>query len=487
MKRVTGQAGFTMVEVMVAASILMIGVLGTLTMLDAVSRSTRTAANRQAAVGLARDVVEAARQLPFRQVTSSTIVSRLQQNSNLRGNGSTTKWQIKRGSATFTMKATVCGVDDPSDGSGSHAAGGFCPTAGATGATDANPVDFKLVTATATWSENKGTKSVSEHVLMTSGGKDRPGVESLTLTSPASPEITTPAITGASFRATTTITANALVWSVDGSQQGSAAGDGRTWNFNWALPRVDGTYEVSAQAYDASGVSGTSRSVTITLNRYAPSAPEDFFAGRNGSVVEVEWVPTAERDVIGYRVYRQAAGGPVELACPLTDPEASECVDPSPPAEVAQGLRYWAVGVDRDPAGAEREGASSPPTNVNVKRPTPPDAPTNFAVTEDEEGNITLTWTPSASGADGYRIYRDGFAVGDRYGFVDTSDPEDLEFEFDDPDPGIDPHQYWITAVDSVLQESVLVGPVTLAAPEPDPAVVDPTTPDPGGADLVTP
>jgi hypothetical protein len=467
-----------MVEVMVAASVLMIGALGTLTMLDAVSKRSRTAANRQAGVALVRDIVEAARQMPFRQVTSSTIVSRLQQNANLRGNGSTTKWQIKRGSATFTVTATVCGVDDPSDGSGSHAEGGFCPTAGATGTTDANPIDFKLITAKASWSEEKKTKSVEQHVLMTSGGKDRPGVESLTLMSPASPDITTPAITGASFRATTTITANALVWSIDGSQQGSAAGDGRTWNFNWLLPPVDGAYEVSAQAYDASGVSGTSRSLTITVNRYPPSAPEDFFAGRNGSVVEVEWVPNAERDVIGYRVYRQAKNnGPVELACPLTDPEAAECVDPSPPPEDNQQLRYWVVGVDRDPAGADREGAASAWVNVNAPRPAPPAPPTDFAITEDDEGNVTLTWTDH--GAVGYRIYRDGYAVGNRYGFVDA---EDLEFEFDDPDPGIEPHQYWITAVDDVLQESVLVGPVTLTAPAPDPSI-----PDPGGAELVTP
>ena len=113
--------------------------------------------------------------------------------------------------------------------------------------------------------------------------------------------------------------------------RGPQPGTARTWNFNWLLPPVDGAYEVSAEAFDASGVSGTSRSVTITINRYPPSAPEDFFAGRNGSVVEVEWSPNSERDVIGYRVYRQAKNGPVELACPLTDPEVAECVDPSPP------------------------------------------------------------------------------------------------------------------------------------------------------------
>ena len=466
-----------MVEVMVAASILMVGALGTLTMLDAVSKRSRTAANRQAGVALVRDIVEAARQMRFRQVTSSTIVSQLQQNANLRGNGSTTKWQIKRGNATFSVTATVCGVDDPSDGSGSHAAGGFCANAGPTGTIDANPIDFKLITAKATWSEDKKSKSVEEHVLMTSGGKDRPGVDTLTLTSPASPDITTPAITGASFRATTTVTANALVWSVDGSQQGSAAGDGRTWTFNWVLPPVDGAYDIAAQAYDASGVSGTSRTLTININRYPPSAPTDFFAGRNGPVVEIEWLPTTERDVIGYRVYRQANGNaPVELACPLTDPEASQCVDASPPTEVNPALWYWVVGVDRDPAGAEREGAQSARVNVNVRRPDPPSPPTDFAITTDEEGDVVLTWTPSSSGAVGYRIYRDGYAIGNRYGYVDTSDTEDLEYEFDESNPGTDPHQYWITAVDEVMQESVLVGPIDLAASAPDPDA-DPVEP----------
>ena len=69
--------------------------------------------------------------------------------------------------------------------------------------------------------------------------------------------------------------------------------------------------------------------------------------------------PNAERDVIGYKVYRQVQQGAVELACPLTDPEVAECVDVSPPPEDNHYLRYWAVDVDRDPAGAERDGAAS--------------------------------------------------------------------------------------------------------------------------------
>ncbi len=136
----------------------------------------------------------------------------------------------------------------------------------------------------------------------------------------------------------------------------------------------------------------------------------------------------------------------MELACPLSDPEVAQCVDPSPPVEDHQQLRYWVVAVDRDPAGAEREGAPSMWTDANAPRPAPPDAPTNFAITEDDEGNVTLDVDAVRRGRSiAYRIYRDGITVADRYGEIEV-DPEEPEFEFDDPDPGIEPHQYWITA-----------------------------------------
>jgi len=48
-----------------------------------------------------------------------------------------------------------------------------------------------------------------------------------------------------------------------------------------------------------------------------------------------------------------------EPSATLSDPEVAQCVDPSPPVEDHQQLRYWVVAVDRDPAGAEREGAPS--------------------------------------------------------------------------------------------------------------------------------
>src|SRR6185503_4783286 len=190
MARMKTQAGFTIVEVMVAAAILMTGVLGTLAMLDTANKRSKSSANRQAAVALTRDLAEAAREIPYRDVANATIVSRLQQNDNLRGNASATAWRIQRGPATFTVRASVCAVDDPSDGSGSHAEGGFCAGGKPGGTTDANAADYRIVTVTASWSDGGATKSVEEHVLVSSGSKDRPGVDSIAMLSPSSPTIT---------------------------------------------------------------------------------------------------------------------------------------------------------------------------------------------------------------------------------------------------------------------------------------------------------
>ena len=456
MTRARSQTGFTIVEVMVAATVLMVGVLGTLTMMDTAIKRTKTAGNRQAAVEIVRDIAESVRQIPYRDVESSTIVERLQENGSLRGNGDTSDWRIERDKVSFAVSATVCAVDDPTDGTGSHAAGGFCPGTKPAGTADANAADYKMVTVSATWKEGGGTKTVKETVLSSSGGRDRPGMASLSLTSPSSETITSPAVTRATFTATTTLTADAVVWSVDGVEQGSAAGDGRNWNFGWNLPLVDGAYEVSALPSDPSGLSGAPRSLTITLNRFVPAPPEDFNAGRNGTVVEAEWSPNPERDVIGYRVYRQVAGGPVELACPQT--QESSCIDASPPLLDNRALTYWVVAIDRSPTGAERESDPSitPDVNKNVK--PPPEAPTEFAVGLDEDGEVLLTWKKPGS-VDSYRIYRDGVTVADRYGRPEFDDESFLDPE---ADPEEQSHQYWITAVDDRLQESVLVGPVTL-------------------------
>ena len=79
--------------------------------------------------------------------------------------------------------------------------------------------------------------------------------------------------------------------------------------FSWNIGSVvDGTYLVSAEAFDRFGESGTGRTYTMVLNRYAPSPPTGFTGGRDMhfSFNEFEWNPNPERDVVGYRVYRMS-------------------------------------------------------------------------------------------------------------------------------------------------------------------------------------
>lgn len=466
MGRLRQEAGFTIVEVMVATAILLAGVLGTLAMMDTAQKRTRTANDRQTATSLARDVLEAIRGVSYREVVdNAALIARLQIEPGLEGNGSLTKWQIQREETAYSVSVDVCTLDDPADGSGTRTAGGYCSDVGPAGTEDGNPADYKRVTVVVSWNGGSGAGRVEQASLVTSrGGGDAPAISSLVMTSPTATPITSSSTLTASFALETSVEPDSVVWLVDGVQEGVASGTGTEFTFQWALPSLDGAYEVKAQAYDEAAVSGETKSLTIVLNRYSPAAPTGFNAGRNGSVVEAEWTANAERDITGYRVYRRSgATGSGTLACSTTT--ETSCIDASPPNNPGGTLLYWVVALDRSPAGALREGAASSSVNVNIEN-RPPNAPTDLALAPDEDGRLVLSWTPasptdedSGDGAAFYRIYRGGTTVGDRYDRTGSGTAS----SYVDTDPGAGTASYWITAVDTHLQESALVGPVELS------------------------
>lgn len=61
----TPESGLTLVEVMVASFVLMVGILSTFSMVDAAQQTTRENTGRTAASNLAREVVEQARSLDY--------------------------------------------------------------------------------------------------------------------------------------------------------------------------------------------------------------------------------------------------------------------------------------------------------------------------------------------------------------------------------------------------------------------------------------
>lgn len=459
MRRLTQERGFTIVEMMVAASVLLIGALGTLAMLDTANRRARSASDRQNATAVARQVVEAAKSVPFRDIAPASMVTTLRQDSAITG-VSGSPWRIERDNTLYTLQVDVCWLDERADGLGSRAPGNFCPGSGTGGTADGNSIDHKRVTVAVSWDTDAGKGSVRQSTLVSArGGIDAPGVVSVQLTSPTSSPITSQAATTASFAVTTTQDAAAVIWSVDGAQQDTAAGSHAAWTFTWELPEGDGVYDVSAQAFDSAGIGGEVRSSTVVINRYTPQAPENMTAARNNGVVETTWSASRERDVIGYRVYRQPNGGAAEVVCDFT-PETT-CIDSAPPTRTGQPLEYWVVAIDNDPQGARREGAPSERVDVNAPN-SPPNPPSGLVLAQDADGNLVLHWTPAAVGdpdgdtLDSYVIYRDGTAISDR---VDTVLPTETSVVLHDS--GGSTHSYWVSVMDERLSESAFVGPVT--------------------------
>ena len=459
MRRLTEERGFTIVEAMVAAVILLVGALGTLAMLDTANKRGRSAADRQNGTALARQVLEASKSIPYRDLAPGTIVATLRQDEALAG-VSANPWRIERDNTTFTIQVEVCWLDERADGLGSRAPGNFCAGSGTGGTQDGNSIDHKRVTVVTSWDNDAGAGNSRQSTLVSArGGIDAPGVSSVRLVSPAASPITDPITTSASFAVTTSQDAAAVVWSLDGAQQDTAAGAGSEWTFSWGLPPLDGIYDVSAQAFDSAGLGGEVRSATVVINRFAPTAPLNMVAARNDGVVETQWSASRERDVIGYRVYRQGTGAP-EVVCDFTS--ETSCVDASPPARTGQPLNYWVVAIDNDPQNQRREG--DPSDRVNVNEPNAaPNPPVNLILSKDVDGNTVLQWTvpsvpdPDGDPIEGYVIYRDGTAIADRY---DQAAGTDTTWT-DHSSNGTVEHQYWVGALDDRFAESILIGPVT--------------------------
>ena len=145
-------------------------------------------------------------------------------------------------------------------------------------------------------------------------------------------------------------------------------------------------------------------------------AHSGFAGGRSNGVVEFEWAPNKERDIVGYRVYRTTGGSAVGLRA---RPTADQLPGHRPPGGLF--LNYYVVAVDRDSSGTLREGdaleldhgqhAQQRAQSARQGCPCRPRA----AIT-------TLTWNAAViddpdlgDSVAFYRIYRDGVAFADRY------------------------------------------------------------------------
>jgi type II secretory pathway pseudopilin PulG len=503
--RLAVEQGFTIMEALVAAVVLMIGLVGLLGMLIAGNHATSANRERQASTSLAREVIENIRSLGYSQIVTSSLPSTLESvipGSTLSGSTLVVTRDYTPGSpnpatATFDVSVTECSLDDPADGYGNHSlppesGGSWCPDVAASGTTDTNPDDYKRVSVTVTPTSGSTTSAVQQTILVYNRPTNGPAVSCLSTTT-SCPGTNQTITSGSSltFNVTATASASAVQWLVNGSAPPASevsttdpfTTSGTTSSFTWVFPTADGTYTIAARVYDSNGNVGTESTLQITLNRHQAIAPTSLTAGWNAQIggVDVQWVPSVDQDILYYNVYHRYGSGPAILACShVTGTSCTDmsAVSPNPSTEptctstnqsYTTSNNYWVVGVDTDPStGLPRESTNTSPTDDANLCDHPPHAPTGLTGTL-SGGSMTLSWTaPSPADPDSWdsiqewRIYRwptsqSATFPGSRLDLVGSKNGSGnpvTSYTDSSPDPGGVTQDYCVTAVDTHLDES---------------------------------
>jgi prepilin-type N-terminal cleavage/methylation domain-containing protein len=354
--RLRTDTGFTIVEVMVAIVILLVGVLGSVKLVDQAQLGSSATKARVGATNLARQLIDNARNMPYDSlrgtVDSSDVPSGPLTTAYKALPGladavpASASYQLIRRGTTYTVRTTACIIDDPKDGSRSdNSLAGLCPDSlqpaiPASPSADSNPDDFRRVQVQIWWD----TRNRPHHGASDPGGDDCVnGTQCITETGlipnpQLGPRITNvvPSPTGPAenpatgtvanpitFAITTTL-ADSVNWSIDdghSSGQATNSSGGTSWTVTWTpgstdctTGLVDGPYTLSLQGI-RNALPGNLFATQYTLNRCIPQAPTGLIGGRDtrigagggasaNGIADLQWTQNPERDIVGYRVYR---------------------------------------------------------------------------------------------------------------------------------------------------------------------------------------
>ncbi len=486
------QDGFTLFEVLIAAVVLIVGLTALFGLYDTSLKATAATRAREGGTNLVREILEDARTLAYAQISPTSIVGELQAMHGLENTSGGAIWQITRRGVTYTVTVKECAIDDPKDGFGVHVnpvtkENPFCKDPGEeAGTADGQPEDFKRITAEVSWTAT-GRKPVVKQVETLTAAGEAPGLSASelklikpTVGAPTAPVIVAqPAENKLVFSILSPAGTKAMEWALDGVRQTNepALVKGTEWQFSWLIPTAeisDGAYQISAQAVDTTGVYGPPVSITVTLIRSVPAAPKVTYAGFNEvyvagvkkQVVELQWQPNTERNVIGYRVYDPEK----ELVCPKEETTLSlepSCIDflssPKSPKITNANLTYSVVALYRPAEGEtlSNTSVSQGPAGTFPLSKTPL---TPLAITEikaekgaSTEEAVKLDWTQpeGAPKVAFYRIYRGSKNYTGRYATVSSATKTFLDTHAETE------HEYWVTAVSETMTETPLTLSVT--------------------------
>jgi prepilin-type N-terminal cleavage/methylation domain-containing protein len=171
-----GERGFTLVEVLVAIAILLVGVLGVVSLVDGANAVTSKTKAREGGTNLARSIIEVARSVRYRDLTTASLTDALAARPPLADSKpSTAGYTILDRGVQYTLTLSVCSLDDPKDYLGDHANGvAFCSDTDALAAgqpaVDRNPDDYKRVRVTITRSVDGGAQRLYGTIRWTADG-----------------------------------------------------------------------------------------------------------------------------------------------------------------------------------------------------------------------------------------------------------------------------------------------------------------------------
>ena len=348
-RRQSGESGFSLIELLVAAGVIVIGVTAVLVVFSGTFRTTTASRIRDLALNLANEKIELVRNTKYADIDSATLAASL---------GTT----ATRGNVDFTIAYNVQPVDDPADG---------------TGGADLTPVDYKSVTVTVSWTNPKPASSVMLDTLINNNA-----VEPITGTNdaqaPAWPNGGGDVLTGRA------------------EQIDPGLGCYIQWDPNWATdnqgvvgylvyrkppdtpdlllistvaPSVGWfldvwytaglSYDYTVKAFDAAGnVSGTCNMVSVVgpVDAVKPSVPQNLAAIKTGpTTARLSWSASTDNSYVAYyRIFRTPAGVPF-VNEPYTTVVSSPFDDSA--LEVGASYQYYLTAVDS--AGNESDKSTS--------------------------------------------------------------------------------------------------------------------------------
>jgi Tfp pilus assembly protein PilV len=478
-RALTAEDGFSIIELMVAIVILIIGVLGTVSLVVGANSATGSNRAREAATNLTREIIEDVRAVPYGQIdpTNTAAAIATLTGGTAQANGTVT---YTRRNVSFTSTPTLCYVDDAKDGYGSHAGATFCNAD--TGTTDSFAQDYKRFTVVTRWTaQGRSGTARQSAVINDPGSSFAPRITDLRMTgptactgNPACTQIDTGVSSTATFSVTTSVPAATVTWFVNDQQMGTATGSGTSWTFSWSLGITPtGTYTVSAQAN--AGKDGPARDILVPIKTFIIGPPTNPFGGINqlwSGVDELNWTPV-NGTVLGYEVERLVGGvWSSPIACydvtgttSSLRPTGSYCFDKL--GSGATQYRIWTVYSKNNTATRSLTSANVTISSTNL-RPCPPPSLTG-------NSNGIETWTRPTTSVAGscdatrlsfYRVYKyvsnsgaappNSVVTTGARAFL-TSGPNVLTWT---DTSNTNKTFYWVTSVDTTNAESTLVGPV---------------------------